>query len=68
MNYLTRNGGTFTIQNIDVTVDKTVNLEGLDSNYNNADAAAYTVSDDAGNLWYLIDSIELEAGTHSFAF
>ncbi len=68
LNYLTRNGGTFTIQNIDVTVDKTVNLEGLDSNYNNADAAAYTVSNDAGNLWYLIDSIELEAGTHSLPF
>lgn len=68
LNYLTRNGGTFTIQNIDVTVDRTVSLEGLDSNYNNADAAAYTVSDDAGNLWYLIDSVELEAGTHSLPF
>ena len=68
INYLTRNGGTFTIQNIDITVNSAVNLEGLDNNYNDVNAAAYTVSDDTGNLWYLIDSITLENGTHSLPF
>lgn len=68
LNYITRNGGTFTIQNIDVTVNKTVTLNGLDGNYNSLSTASYTVSDDAGYLWYLIDTVTLEAGTHSLPF
>lgn len=68
LNYITRNGGTFTIQNIDVTVNQTVTLQGLDENYNETDAAAYTVSDNAGNLWYLIDTTTLQPGTVSLPF
>lgn len=68
LNGITRNGGTYTIQNIDVTVDRTVTLEGLDDNYNDENATSYTVSDNAGNLWYLIDTVELEKGTHSLPF
>lgn len=68
LNYITRKGGAFTIQNIDVTVNKTVTLQGLDSNYNDLNAASYTVSDDAGNLWYLIDTTTLTAGTTSLPF
>lgn len=68
LNYITRKGGAFTIQNIDVTVNKTVTLQGLDSNYNDLNAASYTVSDDAGNLWYLIDTTTLTAGTESLPF
>ena len=68
LNNITRNGGTFTIQNIDVTVNQTVTLQGLDANYNQTDAAAYTVSDNAGNLWYLIDTTTLQSGTHSLPF
>ena len=68
LNYITRNGGTFTIQNIDVTVNQTVTLQGLDANYNDTNAAAYTVSDDAGNLWYLVDTTTLQPGTESLPF
>ena len=68
LNYLTRRGGTFTIQNIDITVNQTVTLQGLDGNYADPDASSYTVSDNAGNLWYLIDSITLSAGTYSLPF
>lgn len=68
LNYLTRNGGAFTIQNIDVTVDKTVELQGLDGSYNDLNAASYTVADDAGSLWYLIDTVTLTEGTHSLPF
>ena len=68
LNYITRNGGTFTIQNIDVTVNQTVTLEGLDGRYNDINAASYTVSDNAGNLWYLIDTATLTAGTTSLPF
>lgn len=68
LNYLTRKGGTFTIQNIDITADKTVTLQGLDANYNDVNAASYTVSDNAGNLWYLIDTTTILAGTTTLAF
>ena len=68
LNYLFRKGGTFTIQNINVTVNQTVTLKGLDANYNDLSASAYTVSDDAGNLWYLIDSATITSGTHSLPF
>ncbi len=68
LNYIFRNGGTFTIQNIDIVTDRTVELQGLDGNYSDTNAAAYTVSDNAGNLWYLIDSTTLESGSHSLPF
>lgn len=68
LNYIFRNGGTFTIQNIDITVNKTVTLQGLDGSYNDLNAASYTVSDDAGNLWYLIDTTTLTAGTTTLPF
>lgn len=68
LNYIHREGGTFTIQNIDVTVFQTVTLNGLDANYNDLNAASYTVSDNAGNLWYLIDTVTLTAGTTSLPF
>ena len=68
LNYLTRKGATFTIQNIDITVNQTVILNGLDSNYADANASSYTVSDDAGNLWYLIDTTTLTTGTTSLPF
>lgn len=68
LNYLTRKGGSFTVQNIDITTDRTVTLQGLDSNYNDLNAASYTVSDNSGNLWYLIDTTTLLAGTTSLPF
>lgn len=68
LNYITRNGGTYTIQNIDVTANQTVTLQGLDANYNETDATAYTVSDNAGNLWYLVDTTTLQPGTVSLPF
>lgn len=68
LNYLTRKGGTFTVQNIDITTDRTVTLQGLDANYNDVNAASYTVSDNAGNQWYLIDTVTLTSGTTSKAF
>lgn len=68
LNYITRNGGSFTIQNIDIVINKTCTLEGLDGNYNDINAASYTVADDAGNLWYLIDTVTKSAGTYSLPF
>ena len=68
LNFITRKGGTFTVQNIDITTDRTVTLEGLDANYNSTTASSYTVSDNSGNQWYLIDTTTLTSGTTSLAF
>lgn len=68
LNYLTRKGGTYTTQFISVTATKTVTLQGLDGSYNDSAATAFTVSDDSGNLWYLIDTTTIYSGVTSLEF
>lgn len=68
LNYLTRKGGSYTTQNIVVTATKTVTLQGLDGSYNDNVSTAFTVSDDAGNLWYLEDTTTIYAGSMPLAF
>jgi len=68
INYLTRKEGSYTIQSIAVTVNQTVELTGLDASYNEPNASAYAVSDNNGNIWYLVDSDTLTPGTHNLDF
>lgn len=68
INYLFRKGGTYTIQPIKITADRTVTLQGLDAQYNDVNASSYTVSDDNGNLWFLIDTTTIYAGETTLAF
>lgn len=68
INYLTRKEGSYTIQNIAVTVNQTVQLQGLDSSYNEPTASAFAISDNNGNIWYLVDSVTLTAGTTTLEF
>lgn len=70
INYLNRKAGSFTIQNINVTVDRTVTLSGLDGEGSNPQAVGgFVVSDGSSDgVWYLIDSTTITAGTHSLAF
>ena len=63
LNYLTRKGGSWTLQDIDITVNKTVTLQGLDGNFESENGDAFTVSDDAGNNWYLVDTTTITQGT-----
>lgn len=64
LNNIARNGGTYTIEPITITVDRTVNLEGLDDDFNNPDGTGFTVQDNAGNQFILIDSATLTVGSH----
>ena len=68
INYLTRKAGSYSIQKIAITADKTVTLEGLDASYNDPEASAYAVSDNSGNIWYLIDTTTIYAGTSYLSF
>lgn len=68
INNIVREGGDFTIQPIDVTVSQTVALQGLDGNFESIDGTGFTVQDNAGNRFILVDSATLTAGTHSLNF
>lgn len=68
INYIERKKGTFTLQNIAVTTNQTVTLEGLDASYNDLEASSFAVSDDNGNIWYLVDSATILAGTTTLEF
>lgn len=65
INGITRQGGTYTTTNVTVTTSQSVNLYGLDQSAQ----SVYTVSDDAGTLWYLIATeLGLSTGANVLAF
>lgn len=64
INNITRNGGTYTIVPITIVTSATVTLQGLDAQFNNPQGTGYTIQDDAGNQYILIDSVTLAPGTH----
>lgn len=72
INGIIRNGGTFTLQPVEITTDRALNLIGLDAQ--SAEliptvADLYTVKDDAGTEYYLLDSYSfVGAGTQELTF
>ena len=54
INGIFRKEGSYTIQPINVTVDKTVTLIGLDQS-----AEPYTLQSDNGEQWYLLDTVTI---------
>lgn len=69
INGITRRAGTFTIQPIAITVDRAMNLPGLDADIDNPDGTGFTVSDDAGNAFILAASQVIAApGVYTFDF
>ena len=72
INGISRNGGTYTFQDIEITTDRALNLVGLDAEANELNPAIsnlYTVKDDAGTLYYLLSSQTIpSAGTYTYTF
>ena len=68
INYLTRKSGSYTLQNIAITTNQTVTLQGLDASFNDPEASAFSVSDDNGNIWYLVDTTTIYSGVTSLEF
>lgn len=68
INNIARQGGTFTITPITFILDRTVSLQGLDANFADINGTGFTVQDDAGNQFILIDSDTFTAGTYSRNF
>ncbi len=68
-NGLKRKGGSFTVLLVDITVDRNVSIVGLnDPTLIDIPSGTYTVKDDAGNQWVLLESVDLTAGTSSLSF
>lgn len=68
INNVTRQGGSFTIQPIDIVVTGTVTLQGLDAAFDSLTGTGYTIQDNAGNQFILIDTVTLTAGTSTQNF
>lgn len=69
INNIYRQGATYTFQDVRITVDRALNLQGLDAAANDLDGTGFTVGDNAGNQFILLDSQEiLGAGTYTFSF
>lgn len=68
INNIFRRGGTFTTVDITVVTDRTVTLQGLDENFNDIEGTGYTIQDNAGNQFILVNTQTLTAGTHSVLF
>jgi uncharacterized phage protein gp47/JayE len=64
-----RQGATFTQQQVQITVNNAVTLEGLDADANNPDGTGYTVVDDTGTEFILLDTFNApSAGVYNLTF
>lgn len=72
INNIKRKEGSFTFQDIEITIDRALNLVGLDGDANELEPDIenlYTVKDDEGNEFYLLASqSEAGAGTYTYTF
>lgn len=65
INGIQRKGGTYTYVNVNVTVDRSVTLNGINE-YDVEDA--YTISDNEGNQFVLVATSPVSAGVNSLVF
>jgi len=64
-----RQGATFTQQQVQITVNNAVTLEGLDADANNPDGTGYTVADDTGKEFILLDTFNAPSeGVYNLTF
>ena len=64
-----RQGATFTQQQVQITVDRSLTLDGLDADANNPDGVGYTVADDSGTEFILLDTFNApSAGVYNLTF
>lgn len=69
INGIIRKGATYSFQDIDVTVTQSVTLQGLDADADNPDGIGYTVADNFGNQWILLDTqTPSVADTYTYTF
>lgn len=70
INGIQRKGATFTTTPVTITVDRSVTLTGMDEAGESLDipSGVFTIKDDAGTQFVLLDSVTIAAGAHSLSF
>lgn len=69
INNVFRTNADYTFVAVNVTVDRATTLQGLDTNVDNPNGTGYTVADDIGTNFILVNSVVLtSAGTYSLDF
>lgn len=69
INNINRMGATYSQQNIQITVNQSLTLQGLDANANSPTGTGYTVADNLNNQWILLDTQYPNApGTYTYVF
>jgi uncharacterized phage protein gp47/JayE len=64
-----RQGATFTQQQVEITTDRSLTLEGLDAAATDIDGIGYTVADDTGTQFILLDTFNApSAGIYNLTF
>lgn len=68
INNVFRKSGSFTTVNVEVTTDRSLTLQGVDADYNNPEATGFTIQDNQGNRFVLVNTQTVSTGTTSMLF
>lgn len=63
-----RNGGSYSQIPINLNINATTTLQGLDNNYNDPTGTGFTVADNAGNNYILITTTIVQTGNNILSF
>lgn len=68
LNNVFRKAGTFTTVDVTIVTDRELTLQGLDDQYNNPEATGFTIQDNEGNRFILVNTTELSVGSNERRF
>jgi len=70
INGIQRKGAIFTVTPVNITVDRSVTLTGMDAESESLaiPSGVFTIKDDAGTQFVLLDTVTIAAGLHSLSF
>lgn len=68
LNNVFRKAGTFTTVDVTIVTDRELTLQGLDDQYNNPEGTGFTIQDNEGNRFILINTTNLSLGTNECRF
>lgn len=68
LNNVFRKAGTFTTVDVTIVTDRELTLQGLDDQYNNLQATGFTIQDNEGNRFILVNTTELSVGSNECRF
>lgn len=68
LNNVFRKAGTFTTVDVTIVTDRELTLQGLDDQYNNPEATGFTIQDNEGNRFILVNTTELSIGSNECRF